>query len=108
MNWLLKKFSSWKNTKPGLIWHLQISDYNQLPDVARLSEQLKTCLQESDDIPRDITSLFDNSLFRLDTSLVSKSIKWVQQMDTMCLLCWESERKKEAASPEWFLTDMKM
>jgi intraflagellar transport protein 52 len=53
----------------------EISDYNQLPDVARLSEQLKTCLQESDDIPRDITTLFDNSLFKLDTSLVSKSIK---------------------------------
>jgi len=53
----------------------EISDYSQLPDIARLSEQLKTCLQESDDIPRDITSLFDNSMFKLDTSLVPKSIK---------------------------------
>jgi len=53
----------------------EISDYSQLPDVARLSEQLKTCLQESDDIPRDITTLFDNSMFKLDTSLVPKSIK---------------------------------
>ncbi|PVD23394.1 hypothetical protein C0Q70_16663 [Pomacea canaliculata] len=58
----------------------EISDYNQLPDVALLSEQLKTCLQESDDIPRDITTLFDNSLFRLDTSLVSKSIKAFDQL----------------------------
>lgn len=58
----------------------EISDYNQLPDVARLSEQLKTCLQESDDIPRDITTLFDNSLFRLDTGLVSKSIKAFEQL----------------------------
>ncbi|CAL1539792.1 unnamed protein product [Lymnaea stagnalis] len=53
----------------------EISDYNQLPDIARLSEQLKTCLQESDDIPRDITTLFDNSMFKLDTSLVPKAIK---------------------------------
>lgn len=53
----------------------EISDYSQLPDIARLSEQLKTCLQESDDIPRDITTLFDNSMFKLDTSLVPKSIK---------------------------------
>ncbi|XP_076439814.1 intraflagellar transport protein 52 homolog [Babylonia areolata] len=59
----------------------EVSDYNQLPDVARLSEQLKTCLQESDDIPRDITTLFDNSLFRLDTSLVSKSIKAFEQLN---------------------------
>lgn len=58
----------------------EISDYSQLPDVARLSEQLKTCLQESDDIPRDITTLFDNSLFKLDTSLVSKSIKAFEQL----------------------------
>ena len=53
----------------------QIADYNMLPDVAKISENLKTCLQESDDIPRDITTLFDNSLFKLDTSLVPKSIK---------------------------------
>ncbi|WAR24479.1 IFT52-like protein [Mya arenaria] len=47
----------------------EISDYNMLPDVAKISDNLKTCLQESDDIPRDITTLFDNSLFKLDTSL---------------------------------------
>ncbi|KAL5016048.1 hypothetical protein ScPMuIL_005637 [Solemya velum] len=53
----------------------EISDYNMLPDVARLADELKTCLQESDDIPKDITSLFDNSLFKLDTSLVPKALK---------------------------------
>ncbi|XP_005108178.1 intraflagellar transport protein 52 homolog [Aplysia californica] len=58
----------------------EINDYSQLPDVARLSEQLKTCLQESDDIPRDITSLFDNSMFKLDTSLVPKSIKAFEEL----------------------------
>lgn len=46
-----------------------------LPDTAKLSDELKTCLQESDDVPRDITTLFDNSLFKLDTSLVPKAIK---------------------------------
>ena len=59
----------------NLICIVQISDYHMLPNVAKLSEDLKTCLQESDDIPRDITALFDNSLFKLDTSLVPKSIK---------------------------------
>ncbi|KAL4235510.1 Intraflagellar transport protein 52 [Mactra antiquata] len=59
----------------------EISDYNSLPDIAKISANLKTCLQESDDIPRDITSLFDNSLFKLDTSLVPKSIKAYEQLN---------------------------
>ncbi|XP_059149492.1 intraflagellar transport protein 52 homolog isoform X2 [Physella acuta] len=58
----------------------EISDYSQLPDIARLSEQLKTCLQESDDIPRDITTLFDSSMFKLDTSLVPKAIKAYEEL----------------------------
>ena len=53
----------------------EISDYNMQPDTSQLSEQPKTCLQESDDVPRDITSLFDNSLFKLDTSVVPKVLK---------------------------------
>lgn len=57
--------------------YVQISDYNMLPDIAKLAGQLKTCLQESDDVPRDITMLFDNSLFKLDTSLVPNAIKYL-------------------------------
>ncbi|KAJ8313480.1 hypothetical protein KUTeg_008967 [Tegillarca granosa] len=60
----------------------EVSDYNMLPDTAKLSDELKTCLQESDDVPRDITTLFDNSLFKLDTSLVPKAIKAYEQLST--------------------------
>ncbi|CAC5367223.1 unnamed protein product, partial [Mytilus coruscus] len=60
----------------------EISDYSQLPDIATLAAKLKTCLQESDEVPRDITALFDNSLFKLDTSLVPKSIKAYEQLHT--------------------------
>ncbi|XP_052684232.1 intraflagellar transport protein 52 homolog [Crassostrea angulata] len=59
----------------------EISDYNMLPDIAKLAGQLKTCLQESDDVPRDITMLFDNSLFKLDTSLVPNAIKAFEQLN---------------------------
>ena len=45
------------------------------PDTSLLAEQVKTCLQESDEVPPDITALFDNSLFMLDTSIVPKAIK---------------------------------
>lgn len=54
---------------------LQISDYNMQPDTAMLAEQMKSCLQETDEVPRDITSLFDSSLYKLDTGIVAKVIK---------------------------------
>ncbi|MED6284018.1 Intraflagellar transport protein 52 [Characodon lateralis] len=45
----------------------EIADYTMLPDTGRLSEQLRVCLQEGDENPRDFTSLFDMSLFNLST-----------------------------------------
>ncbi|XP_064624329.1 intraflagellar transport protein 52 homolog isoform X2 [Lineus longissimus] len=53
----------------------EIHDYNMLPEVGTLAGMVKTCLQESDEVPRDITTLFDNALFKLDTSTVPKAIK---------------------------------
>ena len=36
-----------------------------------LADQLRVCLQESsDEIPRDFTTLFDRTLFQIDTSVV--------------------------------------
>jgi len=43
--------------------------------VAKLADAPKACLQESDDIPRDFTRLFDTKLFALDTSLVTPALK---------------------------------
>lgn len=57
----------------------EVSDYNMLPDISKLAGEVKTCLQEGEDIPRDITSLFDNSLFKLDTSMVPKAIEAYEQ-----------------------------
>ncbi|MPC84815.1 Intraflagellar transport protein 52 [Portunus trituberculatus] len=36
----------------------EISDYNMTPDVACLAENLRTCLQESEEVPTDYTQLF--------------------------------------------------
>ncbi|XP_013404647.1 intraflagellar transport protein 52 homolog [Lingula anatina] len=58
----------------------EISDYHTLPDIAKLSDKVKTCLQESEDIPRDFTALFDQSLFKLDTSIVPKAIGAFEQL----------------------------
>ncbi|CAG0919738.1 unnamed protein product [Notodromas monacha] len=53
----------------------EISDYNQIPDTHKLAEKLRTCLQESDDIPTDFMRLFDNQNFSLDMKVLPKSLK---------------------------------
>lgn len=53
----------------------EISDYNELPEVARLADCVKSCLQETEDIPRDFTRLFDTNLYALDTSMVTPALK---------------------------------
>jgi intraflagellar transport protein 52 len=52
-----------------------IGDYHYLPDTHALSEKLRSCLQESDPLPRDFTQLFDGDLFKFDTSLIPEAVK---------------------------------
>lgn len=63
----------WKEPSCGF----QISDYMMLPDTATLSERLRVCLQEGDENPRDFTTLFDLSIYQLDTTSLPKVIKSV-------------------------------
>jgi len=51
-----------------------MSDYNQLPDSEALAERMRCCLQETEDAAKDFTSLFDNSLFKFDTSLIPEAV----------------------------------
>ncbi|XP_006639502.1 intraflagellar transport protein 52 homolog [Lepisosteus oculatus] len=59
----------------------EISDYTMLPDTGRLSERLRVCLQEGDENPRDFTSLFSTSLFRLSTSALPQVINSYKQVN---------------------------
>lgn len=47
-----------------------VSDYHFLPVTAESAERVQSCLQESEEVPRDFSSLIDHSLFRMDTSLL--------------------------------------
>ncbi|XP_033123649.1 intraflagellar transport protein 52 homolog isoform X1 [Anneissia japonica] len=58
----------------------EINDYNMLPDTAKLAERLRSCLQENDDTPRDFNALFDDTLFKLDTTVVPKVLKAYDQL----------------------------
>jgi hypothetical protein len=52
-----------------------ITDMHYLPHTEKLAEQLRTCLQEGEDIPRDVTQLFDHALYNMDTSLVPDALE---------------------------------
>lgn len=53
----------------------QISDYHFLPDTAAVAEKVKVCLQESEELPRDFASLFDDTLYRMDTCVLPNALK---------------------------------
>eukprot|EP01135_Chromosphaera_perkinsii_P004724 Nk52_evm35s294 gene=Nk52_evmTU35s294 len=57
-----------------------VADYHFLPDTHELSDTLRSCLQESDDIPKDFTSLFNHSLFKLDTSVIPAAVQAYNQL----------------------------
>lgn len=51
-----------------------ISEHRQIPDIPHLSDRLKSCLQESENIPKDFSLLFDKNLFQLNNDLVPEVI----------------------------------
>ena len=52
----------------------EVNDYHYLPDTKSLSERMKSCLQEPEELPRDFTTLFDNTVFKLDTDLIPEAV----------------------------------
>lgn len=52
-----------------------VNDYHYLPDTEALANKMKPCLQESEELPRDFTSLFDDKLFKYDVDMVPEAVK---------------------------------
>ncbi|KAM3622306.1 uncharacterized protein V6R79_022985 [Siganus canaliculatus] len=59
----------------------EITDYTMLPDTGCLSDQLRVCLQEGDENPKDFTSLFDMSLFSFSTDTLAQVISAYKQLN---------------------------
>ncbi|KAL2913990.1 hypothetical protein HK105_206428 [Polyrhizophydium stewartii] len=57
-----------------------IADYHYLPETAKMSETLRSCLQESEELPKDFTTMFDMGLFKFDTGLIPTAVRLYQQM----------------------------
>ena len=55
----------------------EISEYHPIPDHTYMSEQIKVCLQEGEgEMPtRDLTKLFDGSLYSMDLALLPRCIR---------------------------------
>jgi len=52
----------------------EIDERKRVPDIEALAERLKPCLQEAEPLPQDFTQLFDDTLFRFDTSLIPEAV----------------------------------
>lgn len=84
----------------------EISDYTMIPDTNKLSQQLRVCLQEGDENPWDFTTLFDMSIYQLDTSSLSKVIKAYKELnvkhETLQLIQPQFEAPLTALQPAVF------
>ena len=58
-----------------------IAEYSQLPDSEALAERVLCCLQETEEVTKDFTSLFDDSLFKFDTSLIPEAVALYSELD---------------------------
>ncbi len=52
----------------------EINEYQHVPDITALADRLRSCLQDSDEMPKDFTTLFSNNLYKFDTDLVPETI----------------------------------
>lgn len=51
-----------------------LSDYNHLPNTEKLADQLRLSLQETEELPKDHSQMFDDALFKFDTNLIGDVI----------------------------------
>lgn len=52
-----------------------VSEYNLIPHVNQLSDRIKACLQDSEEIPRDFTKMFDMELFSFNMKHLPRVIR---------------------------------
>ncbi|KAK4475583.1 hypothetical protein MN116_000860 [Schistosoma mekongi] len=58
----------------------ELETYYQVPDITCLSSNLKSCLQESDELPQDANNYFNQDLFCMKTNLVPKAIQAYEKL----------------------------
>lgn len=51
------------------------AELDHAPDTESLAQRVRSCLEESEEVSRDFTTLFDDTVFKFDTSLIPESVK---------------------------------
>jgi intraflagellar transport protein 52 len=83
-----------------------VAEYNYIPDINNLSERVKACLQDSEDIPRDFSKLFDLELFSLNMNNLPKVIRAYDELkvkhETLTLITPQFETPLPTLKPSIF------
>uniref|UniRef100_A0A7S1N3G7 Uncharacterized protein n=1 Tax=Eutreptiella gymnastica TaxID=73025 RepID=A0A7S1N3G7_9EUGL len=58
----------------------EINDYHYLPDTHALAERLRVCVEERDELPRDFTTMFDQTMFKFDTNLIPEAVELYKRL----------------------------
>jgi intraflagellar transport protein 52 len=59
---------------------VDIQEYAHVPDITALADRLRSCLQESEELPRNFTQLFNSKLYKFDTDLIPESLQLFQAL----------------------------
>jgi len=51
-----------------------ISEYAHVPDITALADRLRSCLQESDELPKDFRKMYNDKLYKFDTDFIPETI----------------------------------
>lgn len=95
----------------GLEEDNDLQDYAVIPDTGSMSEQLKSCLQTSEDMSQNFRSLFDFSMFRFDTDIIPEAVQLYTSMavkhDALTLIPPQFETPLPSLMPAVFPPNLK-
>lgn len=89
----------------------EIGESQRVPDIGSLAVGLRSCLQESEDLPRDFTQLFNTHLFKFDTNLIPEAVELYNELqvkhDTLTLIPPQFETPMPPLKPATFPPSLK-
>lgn len=84
----------------------EINDYHQIPDTLSLSDRLRVCLQEGEEIPTDFTQCFHEDLYNLDTGMLPATLRTFNELkvkhETLSLITPQFETPLPPLEPSVF------
>eukprot|EP00730_Choanoeca_flexa_P020033 TRINITY_DN9794_c0_g1_i1.p2 TRINITY_DN9794_c0_g1~~TRINITY_DN9794_c0_g1_i1.p2 ORF type:complete len:428 (+),score=73.70 TRINITY_DN9794_c0_g1_i1:101-1384(+) len=59
----------------------EVAEYTQIPHIAKLADKPRVCLQDSEEVPRDFTTLFQLNPFEINSSAVPAAVRAYEDLD---------------------------